>query len=100
MRRIVVIHLLGLINHGNGQLHDHGDFYSDPPSPSSSDDTALAKPPSTSKGGGEKKKAARGRSLTKEENSLTNTWIRVSENAIVGSDQKGEVFFKDTNDYH
>lgn len=44
---------------------------------------------------GAKKKVARGRSFsTAEDEAMTNAWVRVSEDAIVGSDQKGETFFK------
>jgi len=65
--------------------------------------TPRPTPPSTpgpvppSPAGGKK----RGTGFTSEEDVLlTKAWVRVSEDAIVGSEQKGEVFYKSINDYY
>lgn len=50
---------------------------------------------------GEKRTVARGSSFTTpEDEPLTKAWIGISEDAIVGSDQKRDVFFKAFNDYY
>lgn len=35
-----------------------------------------------------------------EDEALAKAWIRISEDAVVRSDQKGEVFYKAVNSYH
>lgn len=47
------------------------------------------------------KKIARGTSFKKEEDELlTKAWVRVSEDAVVGSDQKAEVFYRAVNEFY
>lgn len=49
----------------------------------------------------EKKNVARDNSFTTlEDEALTKAWIRILEDAIVGSDQRGDVFFKVFDDYY
>lgn len=75
-----------------------------PPTPIASTPSATAQPvaavsaqPTTPS----KQKGARGSSFsTAEDEALVKSWIRTSEDAVIGSDQKGEVFFKAINEYY
>lgn len=75
-----------------------------PSTPPSSAGTPLATPPSSgpptpAATPATAKKQARGSSFTTpEDEALAKAWARVSEDAVTGSDQKGEVFFKAVHD--
>lgn len=65
--------------------------------------TPLSSPPSTPGPATQRSTAGkkRGAGFTSEEDGLlTKAWVRISEDAIVGSEQKGEVFYKAINDYY
>lgn len=56
---------------------------------------ATANPPESPRPTGWTKKTSRGSSFTTpEDEAMTKAWVRVSEDSIIGSDQKGEIFFK------
>lgn len=57
--------------------------------------------PSATPAARHKKKAPTGSSFTiPEDKVLTRAWVHILEDGIVGSDQKGEIFYKSINEYN